>query len=242
MENRGWLVYVSNAAVLLQYKGIKVLIDGLYLDNSGHFSQLPNAVWDGMQKGIGEMAHIDYLLFTHSHADHFYIPYVQQYLQKNNVKGYALPCSTERLNGCRAISFDEEKRVELAEGFACSYLDVRHLDQRFHGVTNRCYLMEMKGKRILFLADADYQAEAYFELRGLEIDIAFVTPVFFNHPSGRMILQEILLVRKIILYHFPFEQEDTMYMEKMARRDIMRYEKEGQPIVIWNKTGQSLVF
>ena len=33
-----------------------------------------------------------------------------------------------------------------------------------------------------------------------------------------------------------------MQMEKMARRDIARYAKEDQPIVIWNKTGQSLVF
>lgn len=30
MEKRGWIVYISNAAILLQYRGVKVLIDGLY--------------------------------------------------------------------------------------------------------------------------------------------------------------------------------------------------------------------
>lgn len=242
MEKRGWLVYLSNAAILLQYEGTKVLIDGLYRDNSGYFSQLPIAVWDGMQKGIGELAHMDYLLFTHSHADHFYEPYVLQYLQKNKVKGYALPCSPDALHGCRAISFDGERKAVLAEDITCRYLDIRHLDSRFYDVMNRCYLLEVRGKKILFLGDADYQLEGFKELAEEEIDIVFVTPVFYNHPFGRKILQEILHVRKIILYHLPFPQEDTMQMEKMARRDIMRYTKENQPVVIWNKTGQSLVF
>lgn len=49
MEKRGWIVYISNAAILLQYRGVKVLIDGLYRDTSGYFSQLPDAVWESMQ-------------------------------------------------------------------------------------------------------------------------------------------------------------------------------------------------
>lgn len=241
MEKCGWLVYLSNAAVFLQYNGVKILIDGLYRDNSGYFSQLPDAVWDGMQKGNGELAHIDYLLFTHSHADHFYEPYVLQYLRNNHVKGYALPCSDNTLYGCRAISFDTENEVELEKGIICRYVDIRHLDPRFYNVTNRCYILKVGVKNLLFLGDADYQEESFQELVNEEIDIAFVTPIFFNHPSGRRILQEILCVRKVILYHLPFSQEDTMQMEKMARRDMVRYAKEDQLVVIWNKTGQALV-
>jgi len=242
MEKRGWMVYLSNAAVFLQYDGVKILIDGLYRDTSGYFSQLPDAVWDGMQKGNGELAHIDYLLFTHSHADHFYAPYLQKYLQKNEVKGYALPCSEDPLYGCRAISFDREKKAALAEGITCRYLDIRHLDPCYYGVTNRCYLLEAGRKKLLFLGDADYQEEVYQELAEEEIDVAFVTPVFYNHPTGRKILQERLRVGKIILYHLPFLAEDTMQMGKMAERDIKRHAREGQPVVIWNRTGQSLVF
>ncbi|MFR1386707.1 MAG: MBL fold metallo-hydrolase [Anaerotignum sp.] len=242
MEKRSWIVYISNAAILLQYRGVKVLIDGLYRDTSGYFSQLPDAVWESMQQGMGEISNVDYLMFTHSHADHFYEPYVSKYLQKNAVKGYAAPFSSESLKGCTAIVFDSEKKAVLEVDIVCGYLDIRHLDPRFYHVTNRCYLIEMGEKRILFLGDADYQAETYGALHGVEIDIAFVTPVFFNHETGRKILQEMLHIRKIILYHLPSCQEDTMQMEKMARRDIARYAKEDQPIVIWNKTGQSLVF
>lgn len=242
MEKRGWIVYISNAAVLLQYRGVKVLIDGLYRDTSGYFSQLPDTVWESMRQGIGETSNIDYLMFTHVHADHFYEPYVSKYLQKNAVKGYAAPFFSESFKGCGVLAFDSEKKAVLTEGLVCSYLDIRHLDPHFYDVTNRCYLMELGEKRILFLGDADYQAEAFAALCGTKIDIAFVTPVFFNHEAGRKILQEILHIRKIILYHFPFRRDDTMQMEKMARRDIARYTKKDQPIVIWNKTGQSLVF
>ena len=88
MEKRGWIVYISNAAILLQYRGVKVLIDGLYRDTSGYFSQLPDAVWESMQQGMGEISNVDYLMFTHSHADHFYEPYVSKYLQKNAAVSY----------------------------------------------------------------------------------------------------------------------------------------------------------
>ena len=242
MEKRGWIVYISNAAVLLQYDGVKLLIDGLYRDNSGYFSQLPNAVWEGMQQGVGELAHIDYLLFTHSHADHYYEPYILQYLRKNKVKGYVLPCSTDSMCGCGAISFDAEKKAELEKGIVCRYLDIQHLDSHIYNVTNRCYLLKIRGKNILFLGDADYRMERFLELAEEEIDIVFVTPIFYNHPSGRKILQEVLHIRRIIVYHLPFPDEDVMQMEKMTRRDIMRYTKEEQSVVIWNRTGQSLVF
>lgn len=242
MKKQGWMVFLANAAILLQYDGVKVLIDGLYRDNSGCFSQLPDALLEEMRNGTGEMADIDYLLFTHSHSDHFYASYAAQYLQKNRVKGYSLPCSPETFHGCRAISFDAEGRAALGQDIFCSCLEIRHLDPRFYGITNRCYLLGLGEKRILFLGDADYQKEGFAPLAGEAIDIAFATPVFFNHPLGRQILQEQLKVKKIVLYHLPFSWEDTMQTEKMARRDAARYAKEGQPVVIWNRTGQALVF
>ena len=63
MEKRGWIVYISNAAILLQYRGVKVLIDGLYRDTSGYFSQLPDAVWESMQQGMGEISNA--VSYTH---------------------------------------------------------------------------------------------------------------------------------------------------------------------------------
>ena len=242
MGKNGWAAFVSNGAVLIQYNGTKVLIDGLYRDDSGYFSQLPDAAWKTMQRGEGELAHIDYLLFTHSHWDHFYEPYVLTYLQKNRVKGYCLPHTDRVLEKCPVISFDGEGKAELGGDITCRYLDIRHLDPRFYDVVNRCYLLEMKGKHFLFTGDADYQEEVFTAFSGEEIDVAFVTPVFYNHPKGRRILQELLSVKKVVIYHLPFPEEDGMQMEKMARRDMERHGKAEQPVVIWNKTGQSMVF
>lgn len=55
MEKRGWIVYISNAAILLQYRGVKVLIDGLYRDTMRLFQSITwMPIWESMQQGMGE--------------------------------------------------------------------------------------------------------------------------------------------------------------------------------------------
>lgn len=64
-------VLLGNAGVLLQYNGVKLLIDGIYYDRSGFFSNVPDCMWKRLLQGQGCFRDIDYFLFSHDHSDHF---------------------------------------------------------------------------------------------------------------------------------------------------------------------------
>lgn len=242
MKKRGLAVCISNAAVFLRYGETTLLIDGIYRDLDGNFSNLPERVWEEMRRGEGELSNIDYLFFTHQHQDHFYLPYLREYLAHNRIKGLCLP-PQERAEGLSPLlSFDAEGKLELSEDITVRFLDVRHLDRHFAAVVNRCFWLKMGEKHLLFLGDGDYQEEVFAEMCPLPVDMAFVTPIFYNHPKGRRILREILGVKKIIVYHFPFPEEDTLHYTKMTSRDMEKYAGQDETITIWNKTGQAIFF
>lgn len=248
MEKRGLAVCISNAAVFLQYGKIKFLIDGLYLDQSGCFSAIPEKILEDMLQGKGELRNIEYLLFTHAHSDHFYSPYLERYLEHNQIKGLCLPPAEQSPaflgeNARKfAVPFDETGKAILTDEVSLGYLDVRHLDQKFYHVVNRCFWIQAGEKLLLFLGDADYQEDAFLPMAERNVDIVFVTPVFYNHEKGRRILREIIKPWKIVLYHLPFPADDRMRFGNMVKRDAERYAEKGQAISIWNKTGQSFLF
>ena len=247
MEKKGLAVYISNAAVFLQYGETKILVDGLYRDQSGCFSDIPAKILEPMLRGKGELRDIEYLLFTHSHSDHFYAPYVERYLEHNQIKGLCLPPAWQSPTFMKEgaenanIQFDEFGKAALTDEISLEYFDVRHLDQKFRHIVNRCFLIRAGKTTILFLGDGDYQENAFLPMAEKSVDIVFVTPVFYNHEKGRRILREIIQPKQIVLYHLPFPENDRMRFGKMAKRDVEKY-GEGQSISIWNKTGQAFLF
>lgn len=248
MEKHGLAVCISNAAVLLIYGKTRILIDGLYKDNTGLFSALPENIWDVMRYGNGELRDIEYLLFTHIHRDHFYVPYLLEYLKHNQIKGLCIPqldrvqaYDGDGVNNLRYhLHFDQANRTKLSDEIVLKYIDVPHLEENRFDVINRCFLLEMGKKRLLFLGDADYQEERFEDIG--EIDVAFVTPIFYNNILGRKILKEMLRVKKTVIYHLPFLKDDKVQFGRMARRDIERYAGKNEHVMIWNKTGQSFSF
>ena len=82
---------VSNAGILIRYKDIKVLMDGLY-DDKGHvFSRMPKKIEEMVMNGDAPFDHIDYLIFSHRHLDHYCERKVTAYLKKHSVKRIFLP-------------------------------------------------------------------------------------------------------------------------------------------------------
>ena len=55
-----------------EFRGTKLLIDGIYDENGHCFSNLSERQWEKLKAGEGEFAGIEYLLFTHEHGDRFF--------------------------------------------------------------------------------------------------------------------------------------------------------------------------
>ena len=80
MQEQVKATFLVNAAVLLEFRGTKLLIDGIYDENGHCFSNLSERQWEKLKAGEGEFAGIEYLLFTHEHGDHFSPQRVAEYL------------------------------------------------------------------------------------------------------------------------------------------------------------------
>ena len=90
MQEQVKATFLVNAAVLLEFRGTKLLIDGIYDENGHCFSNLSERQWEKLKAGEGEFAGIEYLLFTHEHGDHFSPQRVAEYLEYRQPA--LLPC------------------------------------------------------------------------------------------------------------------------------------------------------
>ena len=90
MENMVRATLISNAGLLLEYRGVKLLVDAIY-HTTDPFSTSPPAVWSAMLAGEPPFDGVDTLLFTHDHPDHFSPERLMQYLRYRTVRQVVLP-------------------------------------------------------------------------------------------------------------------------------------------------------
>jgi len=248
MGQKSYAILVSNTAVLVVHKGVRILLDGLYKDLGKNFTDLPEWAWKQMKQGKGELANVDYLLFSHSHYDHYYSPYFFEYMEKNEIKGLFLPpvddtsglAEAEAEYASKLLRLDENFEVVLDDEVTMKNFTVRHIDKQFYDIPNQCIRLDVAGTKLTFFSDADYHEEAFLEAKDFQCDIAFVTPIFYNSSKGRRILRDILGVRKVVIYHLPSPDDDRFLYYKMAERDAQKYAQPDEEVIVWNETGQAI--
>ncbi|MFI3175266.1 MAG: hypothetical protein R3Y53_08760 [Bacillota bacterium] len=248
--DKNQILLVANAGVVLVHNQTRLLIDGIYNDLGQNFTQLPKWAWNTMKAGKGELGNVDYLLFTHSHYDHYYSPYFFEYMEHNTVKGLVLPDLDDtngldeawKLYGDKHIEIPENTKVELEEGLFVSRFVVRHVGEQFHHLPVACFIVEMDGVKSLFISDGDYHIADYEKVAELECDYAFVTSVFFNHKNGRELLWNHIKAKEIVVYHLPSPEDDKFSYCKMAQRDIKKHTKDNAKATLWNETGQRITW
>ena len=172
MQEQVKATFLVNAAVLLEFRGTKLLIDGIYDENGHCFSNLSERQWEKLKAGEGEFAGIEYLLFTHEHGDHFSPQRVAEYLEyrqpkaifmpregsvalrslQKKAEGMGIPCVLLHRELCRKTVFRPEQEIRIRA------FQTRHLDKLYWDVPHFCYLLECGEKKLLFTADVRYEA------------------------------------------------------------------------------------
>lgn len=249
MEKNSYAILVSNAGVVVVHKGIRILIDGLYKDLGENFTDLPEWEWKLMREGKGDLANVDYLLFSHSHYDHYYSPYFIAYMEKNTIQGLLLPpvdetpglAAAEVEFAQKLISLDARNEALLGTNIKLKVFTTRHIDKQYYHVPNQCIRLDLGKLKLAFLSDVDYYEEDFLTA-DFTADVAFVSPIFYNNEKGRRILQEIMHVKQVVIYHLPAPGDDRFMYYKMAQRDVEKHKKEGQKVLIWNECGQHMRF
>lgn len=254
MQEKVKVTFLVNAAVLLEYKGSKLLIDGIYDENGHCFSNLSEEQWNKMKAGQGEFAEIDYLLFTHEHGDHFSPQRVSEYLDYQQPKAIfmpkdgsaaleelyrktvekKIPCALLNRALCRKTVFHPEKDIHIQA------FQTRHLDRIYWNVPHFCYLVEFGEKKLLFTGDVDFTQENFSAVKGILLDAVFVNPLMSHSKEGKRLLSDGTLQAKMkIVYHIPFAGEDKMMIRKVAEQELRNRKQEQENTVFFMEEGQT---
>lgn len=240
------VTYLVNTAVLLEYRGIKLFVDGIYNEKGHSFSNLSEEQWEQLKKGEGLLSGIDYLLFTHEHGDHFSPESVMEYLEYQTPKAIfmprqgglelkklqhkaecmGIPCVMLEENLCRTTLFKPEKDICIKVFYT------RHLDKIYWDVPHFCYLLNFGEKRIFITGDVDFNHEGFETLQNIQLDAVFINPLFAESKKGKSLFDEgVLQAKRKIVYHIPFSEDDKMQIRKMVERRIRLGKEEDKKTV-----------
>ncbi len=239
------LTLIANAGVLVEYAGTRLLIDGIHHNTDLPFDGLPDETLGPMLSGNGPLADIDYLLFTHSHPDHFSKTLTMSYLQNNNVKGFVfggesataqevadhagsmgIDCITPKLQNGRAqthiITKDSTMLTITVAAFAHMGAQYAHRQSYTLGI-------DCGGHRLLFTGDSQPDpATAKSIADKLSCDTMLVNPLYYIDPKGREMI-DLLRPNSLLIYHLP--KGDTAYksaVERANRHHKAKAQEQGQ--------------
>lgn len=237
------LSLLANAGIFIKSRCGTSLVDALHREEGYPFSKVPADILHTMTAGQGPYANADYLCFTHTHPDHFTPGEAADYLQHNRCKALFLRQNPPRTDsafeacGKRGIpffqlsgKFGEVQHFPLSEEASLTAFAVHHLKEEYSAVVCSCLLLELCGKRILFLSDADHGRIEDFSRFEAPVDLALINPYCLSQPSGRILLKTVIRPKRLAVYHIPFAEDDRLGVRRLVSRLQERYQREFGPI------------
>lgn len=233
--------YIANEGVLIRAGGKQVLIDSLHREYKPAYAFPPPDLQKLLETAAKPYDKINLLLVSHVHLDHFHPEAVALYL-RNNPK--AVFASSEQATSeiqksfadyekiksqIKTVAHEWEKAVEYdQDGIKVRFLGLRHANAQYIGIQNLGHLIEMGGKKLLHIGDADMTAEnfAAFNLSKENIDVAFIPYWFLLSEDGRKLVKEQFNPKQIVAVHIsPGDAEKTLEELKKDNAGVIAFTK-----------------
>jgi L-ascorbate metabolism protein UlaG (beta-lactamase superfamily) len=223
--------YVANEGVLIATGSKQVLIDGLHREYRPAYLFPPPELQSVLENARPPYDKIDLLLVSHIHLDHFHPQSIGQYLKSNPRSVFAssgqavdevskgFPEYEKIKSQVRPFTHEWKRSSELSlDGIRVKFLGLRHGGERWKEIQNLGHVIEIGGKKLLHIGDADMTAEnfAAFNLAAEKIDIAFIPYWFLASANGRALVKEQFNPKHIIAVHIP-PAEATEVTEQLKK-------------------------
>ena len=182
---------LANAGVCIGYRGMTLLLDGIFGREGNPFSPLPADCRQKMCRGEPPFEKLDCLLFTHFHPDHFSPEMTMQIVGSRPVRALFFP--EDEAEPVQELAYFLRRRDipfvqlshttdhtvwRLGEHIRLQAFRTQHLGQEFYEVPHVCYRISFDGREVLFTADTDYLHETLAQISGTALEAAFVNPLF----------------------------------------------------------------
>ncbi len=249
--------YVANEGILIKSGSTKILLDAIHRRYKPEYSFTPDDTLEKIEAARFPYGDVNFILVSHNHRDHFDPESVALSLT-NNSKTKLISSSQvvdEVLTAKKALdaamkSSENDFASQLVtikyslkntetyefEGGKIRFLSFLHANSKlpaYRDIQNFGHLIEIGGKKILHIGDADMFAEnfASFDLKAENLDAVFVPYWFVLSKEGRDILRNGLKAKTIVAIHLPpKDQSETL-------RSLL----EAMPsAVVFSQTGEML--
>lgn len=246
---------IANAGILIQYENIKILLDGIQSEGNFPFSKTPSEVLEQMLSGHSTLYNdIDYILFSHTHPDHFTPSLTAQYICKNKVKRLIFPdTNCSKMQELYAALKQSEtpywtfkmlrKKIHhyrLSEKISVFSLCTQHMPQLFAQDLCQALLFNIDGTNLLFMSDCSCKETNLLKIfREVNIHTVFINPYFYHDANGRKLLQNELCPQQTVIYHIPFAADDKINIRALTRQDANKY--PCSHLTLFNESYQKLL-
>lgn len=220
-----YIYYMTNSGLYFYCQGRGILIDGLYGRGPYQcFSPFPEQLHKDMINRQGIFAHMDALLFTHSHGDHMdkdMISYMER--EYDGISFYVYGDSKNTLNA--KMVKDGIVQIELFP-FTIRMIRTFHekgqSDDEIFNVENCMMLLETPVQRILLTADAVLgECEIKILKEYGDIDMVFCNPMQLALPEKCEIFR-LLCPKRIFIIHLPLPLDDRFSYRALAQQECRK--------------------
>lgn len=211
--------FIANEGIMLTVgKEMAILVDALFRESVEPYGKIPEATLAHMETAQTPFDDVKLVLVTHKHADHFHAESVARFMQHNTEALFVSSTQVVEELKASAPGYDAfADRVRIldptgnepatleVEGIKVAALALSHGSGNMAEVTNLGFLLEVNGKRLLHLGDAELNEKSQGPLakHAIEVDTACVPYWWLLDKDGREFLDHILKPKSVVAVHIP---------------------------------------
>lgn len=207
-----------------------ILVDGISTGGKAGMSDMPPQVISSMRSGTGIFSHLNAVLFTHAHEDHYDRKLLGDFLSSpygKSVKCYCprpTPSRDHRVRNTLSPRLIGEGVYYAEVGdFRILFLDTLHQGKQYRSVYHQSILLESRGETVLFLGDGVLKENAAKNLRAFvpSVDQVFINALGLSDPGFRTFFR-IVPARALQVYHVAPEEKDIYNYYAVAKSAARR--------------------
>ena len=210
------ITFLANEGVMLSSGTQKVLIDALFQKYQTGYAVPADSTRATLERARAPFDSVDVVLVTHRHGDHFHPASVAAHMRANPhavllTSRQVIDSLRERYDAAGltdsrimspTVAVGTRRRV-VVNGITIEVLGLPHVGRRHRRVQHWGYIVELGGRRVLHVGDAEVNEEALalFRLDTARIDVALLPHWDVVSRDGHRVIERWIRPRQVVAFH-----------------------------------------